>query len=145
MPRARGGTRRALSQSWTGPFGDFLAERLAQPLSSSGAARLTVAAHLGGLVIHLWRHWGNAYEMRRVGTLADLPSELLLCATGHLATLPASALVGYVPEVPRFCDDFERRVPIGWDTGHHVALLCQEAGWFPSLEPVPSTPPRDDV
>jgi hypothetical protein len=113
------------------PFGDFLAASLTEPLSPAGAARLTVASHLGGLVIHLWRHWQSGYEMGCAGELAGhIPGELILCAVGQCKMVPASALRGYVPEKPAFSIHAAQPIRIGWDTGHHVAFVCAERGWF---------------
>ncbi|MGO9000317.1 MAG: hypothetical protein ACLQVI_43885 [Polyangiaceae bacterium] len=113
------------------PFGAFLADRLAAPLLPASAARLTVAAHIGGFAIHLWRHWENIYEMRCAAELAGhVPSELVACAIGRADHVPTTALRGYLPETPKFSRNYSNPVRIGWDTGHHVAFLCAERGWF---------------
>jgi hypothetical protein len=129
LPEAN--TLREAANALVDPFGDALAERLAGPLSPAGASRLTVASHVGGLAIHLWRHWGNLYEMRCIAELADrIPAEFVLCAIGSRETVPASALHGYVPKSPDFSLRAAHPIRIGWDTGHHVAFLCAKRGWF---------------
>jgi hypothetical protein len=115
-------------------FGDFVGERLSELSSEASAARLTVAAHIGGLAIHLWRHRENLYEMSCVAELAGrIPGELIACAIGRLDGVPASVLrsyLSYLPGVPIVSREHGDLLPIGWNTGHHVASICAECGWF---------------
>jgi hypothetical protein len=142
LPEA--GTLQEAASMLVDPFGAFLAQRLAGPLSPSNAARLTIAAHIGGFAIHLWRHWKNIYEMRCVAELAGhVPSELIACAIGRADHVPATALRGYLPETPNFSRKYRNPVRIGWDTGHHVAFLCAERGWFGNIEGRPMSSPEN--